>query len=333
MINKIKKLIQQDGQERELLFLTKFGSKLYGTDTVDSDDDYRGIFLPTMQDLVMANPPQHFVSSTGNGTDKNTSEDIDVTMYSLQKYINILKDGDTGALDMFFSPSNPTSVIYMSSKIEPLFNNISKVLNLATSKSYVGYCISQAKKFGIKGSRLGIISGIKELLEANEYNKKEMLLGNIVSDIVLKFGHESYCFLKDIASTEKECSHLFVCGARHQLNITLEEFYNRMCKEESKFGWRTRESSNGIDWKALSHAVRVAMQSRQLYEEGQVTFPLYGREMILQVKQGEFDFEYVSNLILDGLEEVEKAKQNSVHCGSYKYNHKFVVDFVMSLYN
>lgn len=36
-----------------LLYLTRYGSKLFGTSTPKSDDDYRGIYLPKLDDVLM----------------------------------------------------------------------------------------------------------------------------------------------------------------------------------------------------------------------------------------------------------------------------------------
>ena len=36
-----------------IVFRSVFGSKLYGTDTRTSDDDYKAIFLPSIRELVL----------------------------------------------------------------------------------------------------------------------------------------------------------------------------------------------------------------------------------------------------------------------------------------
>ncbi len=43
----------------------KFGAHLYGTATPDSDVDYKGIFLPTKEELLLGRVPKSYNYSTG----------------------------------------------------------------------------------------------------------------------------------------------------------------------------------------------------------------------------------------------------------------------------
>ena len=114
----------------------------------------------------------------------------------------------------------------------------------------------------------------------------------------------------------------------------MREFYERVSKEEKKFGWRTEQAmgNGGIDWKALSHAVRVIHQCDQLYNEGTITFPLKQREEILKIKQGEYGFDEVSDVIINGLNKIDKLKENSKYSQLYKYDHEFFVDLIKEFY-
>lgn len=76
------------------------GSHLYGLNTASSDMDYKGVFLPSLEDIVQLNPKHEIRESTGSNTQKNTSNDVDTDMYSLQKFLKMACDGETIALDM-----------------------------------------------------------------------------------------------------------------------------------------------------------------------------------------------------------------------------------------
>lgn len=57
-----------------LLFLTLFGSTLYGTESPGkSDVDVRGIFLPSPDSLALHATPKSLHFSTGGDTRKNTA--------------------------------------------------------------------------------------------------------------------------------------------------------------------------------------------------------------------------------------------------------------------
>ena len=74
IIEKAKELVEPYGK---LVFLTVFGSHLYGTNTLTSDTDYKGIFIPHKQDLLKNIASHHISYSTGKSDSKNTKDDID----------------------------------------------------------------------------------------------------------------------------------------------------------------------------------------------------------------------------------------------------------------
>jgi predicted nucleotidyltransferase len=60
----------------------KFGAHLYGTTTPDSDVDFKGIFLPTKEALLLGRVPKSHNYSTGQDESRNTKNDIDIELYS-----------------------------------------------------------------------------------------------------------------------------------------------------------------------------------------------------------------------------------------------------------
>lgn len=81
-----------------------FGSHLYGTDTEESDKDYKGIFLPPFEDCVLNKIPKSLNKSTSGKDSKNTKDDIDEEIFSLQYFIKLACEGQTVAIDMLHAP-------------------------------------------------------------------------------------------------------------------------------------------------------------------------------------------------------------------------------------
>ena len=82
-----------------------------------------------------------------------------------------------------------------------------------------------------------------------------------------------------------------------------------MQKLVDEYGQRAlqAESQQGIDWKALSHAVRVGTQALELLRTGHVTFPLLNADHVRSIKKGELPYQQVSAEIEGLLEQVEEA--------------------------
>lgn len=314
----------------KLLYLCLYGSHLYGMNTAESDMDLRGVFLPSLESLYLNEVPKEFNYTTGGSNSKNSADDVDMKIFSIQKFIELVRKGDSNGTDLLFSTSNPDCVLYYNEEIKPIMEGYNQIMNLKQSDAYIGYAIGQAKRYGVKGSRLGVIKAIKEYLEWVDSSLyfDDLKLADIVDSILKQFGDESYCFKKDI----KGVDYLVLCGSCHQMNITITEFYNRIKKTYDSYGHRAEQAqlNEGIDWKALSHAVRVLYQCEELYKTGRISFPLKDKDKLLGIKTGKFLYKDVEDTIVKLLDKVNDLKEKTVH--DYKYNKDFVLSELTKLY-
>lgn len=90
------------------------------------------------------------------------------------------------------------------------------------------------------------------------------------------------------------------------------------------------ESNEGIDWKALSHAVRVGNEALELLTEGWVTFPLPNALHIMKIKKGLLPYNQVAEEIEQLLVEVEIASGKS-HLRE-EPDYEWIDDTVASVY-
>ena len=105
MTDELQTIIDKTGldlQGTKVLCLVRFGSHLYGTNTEDSDTDYKGIFMPSKRMIYLNRIPKSISANSKSSScgDKNTKEDIDCELYSLHYFIELACKGETVALDM-----------------------------------------------------------------------------------------------------------------------------------------------------------------------------------------------------------------------------------------
>ena len=67
----------------------------------------------------------------------------------------------------------------------------------------------------------------------------------------------------------------------------------------------------GVDWKALSHAVRVGQEAIELLTTGRLVFPLADARHLLEIKLGQVPHEAVADEIAHLLRAVEAAAATS----------------------
>jgi hypothetical protein len=78
----------------------------------------------------------------------------------------------------------------------------------------------------------------------------------------------------------------------------------------ANYGERARAAmtNEGIDWKAVSHAVRVARQALELLRDHKITFPRPDAEELLAIKLGKLPYSQVSPMLEALVQEVNECE-------------------------
>lgn len=296
------------------LIRIKFGSHLYGTNTAKSDIDYKSVHIPDRQSILLQRAKPVIISNTKlDASAKNQAGDVDDESYALHKYLALVSEGQTVAMDMLFSP--PQSWVMRPAPAWEFLIDSRHRLVSRNCKSFVGYCRQQANKYGIKGSRMAAARAARDFFAVAVKDMgttaKIEVIGATLADFVAAHEH---CALVDIeAPGPRIVRHIEVCNRKMPFTATLKaaaEVYDRLFTE---YGERARqaEQNANIDWKAMSHAVRVGRQAIELLDTGFVTFPRPERGHLLAIKQGELPYKQVAEEVERLLTDVEAAAERS----------------------
>lgn len=313
------------------------GSHLFGTNTETSDMDYKGVFVPTREEILLGNYSDTRSSSTGDSDSKNSSNDTDIELYSLRKFFKMVHNGDTAAIELLYTPKEMIieSTSIWDEIVEQREQLISKKMN-----SLIGYARHQANKYGIKGSRMGELSNIMSDLKAldNSLNFKDTKLKHTWSEVLevsKKYNFMNIIELKtDTSDKGKTFPAVEILGKKFDYHNKFSHVLPILKKIYKNYGQRAREAknNNGIDWKALSHAVRVMIQGQDLVKNGKITLPHTGskKELIMNIKKGNMEFSKVSKLLEDQLELLEDlSKKSNIRD---KVDQKLTDDFIIKTY-
>jgi predicted nucleotidyltransferase len=273
-----------------------FGAHLYGTATPDSDVDYKGIFLPTKEELLLGRLPKSYNYSTGREESRNTKNDIDIELYSFHYFIKLACDGQTVAMDMLHAPEN---MILQKTKIWDAIVKNKQKFYTKNLRSFIDYARRQASKYGIKGSRINAALKVLEILKKEDSSKK-------MREVWSQLPRVEHCYY--VAPAPNGMRQYQVCGKSFQESATIgyvipivEKFYN-------DYGRRAKlaAENKNIDWKAVSHALRAAYQTKEILTENTINFPLRTADFLIKVKQGKLDYLSEVGPVLETLmEEVE----------------------------
>lgn len=344
----------------ELIYLSQYGSHLYGLNTENSDLDFRGVYIPELDDIILHKDKDEInteleIKLYGGEQTIYSNDDIDavpiwdkkkvdVKIFSLQKFIQLCSKADTNALDLLFSWTNQDTESYLyavSDYINPMAQMVTyknKLINTDRLESPITYAFKQATKYSLKGDYLNLYD---ELLGITKDFTDDMTVLNLIEYIDkngLSYLREKnndgfwtqqlYPITRDTKEKGGIQTYLNIVGVEHQANLSIRTFEERIKSKIKQYSKRAIDAKDGgNDWKALSHAIRVLLEIKELLDTGNIQFPLKDKEFLLDIKQGKVEREFIDNFFNQELSNIlERVQKNEL---GWKYDEEFWNEFIL----
>lgn len=316
------------------LFELPFGSTLYGTRTEHSDIDIKAVFLPSAREIVLGTYKKITCTQRPKQEgEKNNKNDVDIEIFSLDKFLHLLAEGQTGALDILFGVKEDMLVNWYAGWVwKEILANKDKLLSKDVT-SFASYAKTQAAKYGLKGHRVAALQAVREWLDS-QYTSDRADLDTMEPE---KFVNKlQNIHVKMVTQNDKKGvpqTYLEVNNKKYQMNIKLRLFRDQINHAWEAYGHRAKlaESNEGVDFKSLSHAVRVNSEGIELLRTGHITFPRPDNQLLLDIKTGKMHYKDIAELIVSGQEELEQAAKYSTLRS--KPDLLWVDDFVAGVYS
>lgn len=269
----------------EILYATKVGSHLYGTNSESSDEDYFGIFLPKKEAMLLGRVDHVINLDTNKANTKNTSEDIDCKLISIQHWLSLILKGETNALDILYSMFREDTIVFANKIFTDYCKTNYRKFISKNSKAYIGYATAQASKYGLKTIRYREVVETLEIVSNLPSGKKVSEYIQHLSEATAELNYVNVIRAAGPRKTS-DINYLEVLGKRYSEQITIEQLLAKLAEKEAQYGNRAKHSGTGVEWKSLSHALRVVHQLEMLLKDSFIQFPLPDASYILKVKQG-----------------------------------------------
>lgn len=251
-----------------LIFECRFGSHLYGTNTPESDEDFRGVCIPYLN--VWLSPFSNFEQQEFSGEDK--------TYYGLKKFFQLASQCNPNIVELLFVPPELT----LKEKLQWKYIQEDRYLFLSQKCRFTfsGYADAQLKR--IKLHRLWLLNPPKKEPVRSDFGLKDSpecgmeKIENLihVPEEFIKPGWKEY------ALAEKSYH-----SAREYWNKYMDWSKNRNPKRkdiENKFGYDTKHAS---------HLYRLLTEAEELLSTGLITLPRPDREILLEIRGGLFSYD------------------------------------------
>lgn len=335
------------------VFLARAGSWSYGTNTPESDEDWRGIAIP----------PKEYVFGTLHKFEQAEIKDPDCVIFNLQKFIHLASQANPNVIELAFS--DPSDVIID----RPWKCDLYKVRDLFLTKrvrhTYSGYAMGQLKR--LKLHREYHTNPPKKQPKRADFELPENTLvpgdqlKSIETEIRKKLDSWSIKYLDDqpvsvrIALTNKFTEHLADIGIASQADLWLpaarslgasDNLIEAMKKErgyasakrdyDNYFKWKldrnparsALEEKFGYDGKFAMHLVRLMRQCREILTTGKVIVKRPDAEELLLIRNGAWSYDYLIDWVTTQDKELQQVAADSKlpHAPDVEKIDKWLVD-------
>ncbi len=265
--------MEQFDPVKHRIFECIVGSHLYGLSNPDSDTDYRGVTIAPMS--VLLDPFMGFEVKDSGFDEK------DRAIYSLGKFMTLCADANPNLTEMFFVPDE--YVVFKTNKWNKIIENRNLFLSKNIKYRFLGYSFSQLK---------ALDRHRQWFLEPPDHKPTRAEFGLAESPTI------SMAWLNSMKMT----MNFEIIKDEFVVEIKKEEAYKEAKRRwDGYIQWKENRNPNrkaseekcGYDGKYASHTFRLMEEGRQLLLDGEIHFPLSNANFLLDVKNGEYSYEYI----------------------------------------
>lgn len=292
-----------------LIFKCIAGSRMFGVHNEHSDYDYKGVYL-LPQDQRAKRPKADSI----NTVDPETGGE---ELFHFEAFLDLCEQGQTIPYEMLFCP--PENVVSSSPLWERIVANRDKLIHKNIT-SFFGMAQQQAMRYSEKGNRIQAFLAVKDLLLSKDQSHKLRDYRDEVKAFSDNADFKTYRPKKlvDFYSKEKNGmveDFLEVCDTKLGLNHKISTHVKIINDKLSVYGKRALEAfkNDAVDYKALSHAVRISIEAQELLKDHKITLPLKpaDRDLVLAIKSGKMPKDEILALVEKSLQDLKAVEGKS----------------------
>lgn len=309
-----------------VVFKVLTGSRLYGTDTPQSDFDYKAVTLPALTDLLLnrrqANRKEKPVGIKAG--DRMVAGEAETEYMPIQVFLDDFFSGQTYALEVAFAASQGLHTAANTQDHEfwkDVMTTLVDRFTVRNVKKMVGYAVGQSKVYGLKTERytsmVETLRTINAFGQANVHDNESranLTLGQL-PELVEKLTALPHvlCTTLLINSDTETVPGIDICGKKFPFTNKVVTVVKSLEKSVDNYGDRVKEfEGEGVDWKALSHAIRITEQVVELCDTGKLVFPRPSAAYLLDVKSGRVPLQAATDYLNANFAGVDDAVSRSV---------------------
>lgn len=312
-------------KNKHILFSSPFGSHLYGTATETSDIDTKTVVLPSFEDLIMNYRLANWVEKPDGWTEgqKMNAGKEEIEYIPLQVFLDHFYEGQTYAIEIAFAVLQDLTphVQHVPEKAflkEWLQELVNRFLTNDIEKM-VGYAVAQSRIYGLKNGRYNNLVELDALITSHFKGIEPKDRGRLgdTPEFIQHLVDNEYVQHAEVLNARggtDSAPAIEIDAKLHTLTTSWQTFQNIIQKMLEKYGARVKDNTGeAVDWKAMSHAVRITEQIISLATKKHLAFPVSNAPMLLDIKQGKLPYKEVKEYLDEQFGKIRtKIKQSNL---------------------
>jgi len=314
------------------LFLTRHGSHAYGTNIASSDEDFKGICVPTKE---------YFFGTMHRFEQVELkAPNPDTVIYDIRKFFNLAADCNPSIIEVLHT--DPSDHILVSDLGQIILDHRNDFLSKKAKFTFSGYAISQLKR--IKLHRKYLLNPIKEpptrkalgLPEQTLIPQDQLMTAS--AEIQKELDRFQFDFMEDLEESAKIGLRNTMAEMLGELKITseqhwmaaarkvglddnfihlmqLERQYSNAKREWDQYqNWKKNrnparaelEAKYLVDVKHAAHLIRLSRMGKEILSTGKVIVKRPDREELMAIRNGAWTYEQIVECAEKDQEELDK---------------------------
>ena len=280
---------------RRVIYLTLSGSRGYGTNNENSDNDLRGVLIEDKKYLFGLKPFEQF-------------EDIpsDTVIYGLKKFVRLCADANPNALELLGVDDD--CIVLMTEKGRILRENSGLFLSKKVIGSFGNYATAQLRR-------------LQNALCHDSYEEQEKLrhLRNTLNAQLDHFRRMYTCFDHGAINiyTDPDSNELVfdVSLKKYPINhfVGIYSELSNTIKAYNKLNHRNNKKDEAHLYKHAMHLIRLLITGTDILNgKGIITKRTHEHQFLMGLRNGKYSFDAVFKLTDDYQALFEKAAENTV---------------------
>ena len=300
----------------KLIFRCIAGSNLYGTNTPESDIDERGVFIPDGRYFLS------FLNKTEQYEDKNN----DITYFEIRKFFQLAMNNNPNIVELLFVPRYK----WLQNSVDWL--QIIDAKELFISKrckfTFSGYAHSQYNKIKLHRNWLLNPPKKKPIREdfglspfRSDLTKYQIGAFNVLLAMKLENIKEFHPLKEQLEAMQETHTFKTLCQQYPKIDpdavntiVPISDSFMDILQRENSYAEQERyynqylnwkknrnpvraklEEKFGYDCKHASHLIRLISEAEELLTTGNITFPRPDAKFLLEIKNGLYSYDELSN--------------------------------------